>query len=80
MDEVRASLGINQLKRISKINLSKKKSFLLTKKILIKYLIYLQNYTQNQIQNIRLKKKFPLALKLKLWKKNITFINLIIIG
>ena len=60
--------------------LSKKKSFLLTKKILIKYLIYLQNYTQNQIQNIRLKKKFLLALKLKLWKKNITFINLIIIG
>jgi len=38
--------------------LSKKKSFLLTKKILIKYLIYLQNYTQNQIQNIGLKKKF----------------------
>ena len=27
-----------------------------------------------------IKKKFPLALKLKLWKKNITFINLIIIG
>ena len=53
--------------------LSKIKTFLRSKKILTKYVIYLQNYTQNQVQNIKLKKKFLLVPKSKLQKKKITF-------